>query len=234
MWQCRWNTASWGHFSLRVSWVLCHFWANRVGVWFLVWFSFLLFLNVFFPSTLPRRYQKDVLGVEITPFLVGVSTAAKLSSVNTSKEHTAQYCVYYSLLRFWNVSVSWVFLPTVLFGFVVCLFLWFIYLLVLVWFFVCFFKSISPCPKLHWEAGHCCDGQVTDIFWHLVAQTRMSILISFLKSIDTFKRKGLHHCRWSACDLLFLSVNFCLRLYSNWLLWDGQRHANSIVKQRRL
>lgn len=141
MWQYRWKTASWGHFSLRVSWVLCHLWANRVGVWFLVRFSFSFFFwIVFFPSTLPRRYQKDVLGHEVTPFLVGVSTAAKLSSVKMSKEHTAQYCVYYLLLLLWNVSVSWVFLPTVLFPFAVRLFLWFIYLLFLVWSF-CLFLS---------------------------------------------------------------------------------------------
>lgn len=102
MWQYRWKTASWGSdsktLSLRVSWVLCHLPANRVGVDFWLGFLFPSFLNCFFSSTLPRRYQRDILGDEVAPFLVGVSITAKLSSIKTSKEHTAQYCVYYLLL----------------------------------------------------------------------------------------------------------------------------------------
>lgn len=47
-----------------------------------------------------RRYRRDVLGHDVTPFYVGVSTAAEFSSVNMSKEHIAQYCVYYLLLVF--------------------------------------------------------------------------------------------------------------------------------------
>lgn len=68
------------------------------GVDFWLGFLFPSFLNCFFSSTLPRRYQRDILGDEVAPFLVGVSSTAKLSSIKTSKEHTAQYCVYYLLL----------------------------------------------------------------------------------------------------------------------------------------
>lgn len=98
--QYRWNTASWCHFSLRVSCVLHHLW--RTTEWgFDFWFGFLFpSFYFFFPSALPRKYQRDVLGVEVAPFLVGVSATAKLGSVNTSKEHTAQYCVYYLLVLF--------------------------------------------------------------------------------------------------------------------------------------
>lgn len=56
---------------------------------------------------LPRRYQRPILWDEVTPFVMGVSTAAKFSSVNMpgsgSKEHTAQDCVYHLLLLFWFV-----------------------------------------------------------------------------------------------------------------------------------